>query len=106
MKKYFLIGVFLVLGLVLAGCEQGGVIYITNNYSGAKSVNIYSDFSMRGSIFYYNKKYGPKTITAGDTEIFYVENNTKYGIVWSHNGTDRYKQIDVSNGESIVVEIP
>jgi hypothetical protein len=88
--------------------EMGGTIIVKNNYSEDVSVTIYSDFTKPSSlgIFQYKNKYGPKTITAGSTDIFNVGTNADYGIVWRVGGYDRYTTRQVANGEVVEITIP
>jgi hypothetical protein len=109
--KYLLTFVFITLTLcficILISCgEYGGTIVVKNNYPEDKTVTVYSDVTFSGPIFTYKDKYGPKNIITGSTGNFSVDSNTHYGIIWSHDGVDKYEVVEVSNGATIKVNIP
>jgi len=86
--------------------EYGGTIIVKNNYSEDKIVTVYSEFSVSGNIFTYKDKYGPQNIIAGGTETFNVKSNPKYGIIWNYDEIDNFKTVELSNGETVEVNIP
>jgi len=105
--KFVLVILTVCFTVFLNSCgECGGTIIVKNNYSEDKIVTVYSKFSVYGIMFSYEDKYGPKNITAGSTASFSVDSNTKYGIVWNHNTVDEYTTVEVSNGETVEVNIP
>lgn len=110
MKKFYKFA-FVILALIfmssLISCfEIGGTIIVKNNYSNDKEVTVYSDFSPSSFIFTYKDKYGPITIIAGSTDCFNVNSDSTYGIIWRDGSVNKYKKIEVSNGNTVEVTIP
>jgi hypothetical protein len=102
--------VFMVLALCFAvtSCgEKGGTLIVKNNYTDDKSVAVYSGYSLNGpTLFYYDDKYGPKTIAVGGSASFDVTSDAKYTIVWYASGKDQTKTVQVSGGDTVEADIP
>ena len=109
LPKFVFVALSLCFISFLTSCgEYGGTIIVKNNYSTTKTVSLYSNFypTAIDTIFSYKDKYGPKTIVAGSSDVFDVEGNIRYGIIWSDDGVDKYKVVKVSHGDTVEVNIP
>ena len=107
LSKFVFVALSLCFISFLTSCgKYGGTIIVKNNYSTDKTVTVYSNFSSNGTIFSYKDEYGPKTIVADSSDVFDVKSNTDYGIVWNDGGIDKYKTVEISNGDTIEVNIP
>jgi len=112
MVKVFIAAIILCIVPLFISCgERGGKIVVNNNYSENKSVTVYSDFSIKYKVlniteFSYKDKYGPAMITDGSCGDFNVNSNTTYGIIWRDGRVDKYKTVEVVNGETVYVDIP
>jgi hypothetical protein len=101
--------------LLLTSCgPQGGTIVVTNNFSGAKEVKIYSG-KISGALILDGKEWGKAIIPAGETKSFNVDENKNYHVQYysDYYGTgfiqqsdSKYKTIHVSKGDTVNISIP
>jgi hypothetical protein len=104
-KKLILVLILCLIFIHVSCGEFGGTIIIKNNYSEEKTVRVYSEYS-GGIVFSYKKMYGPIVIAPGNTGKLNVDTNSRYGIIWRPSNVNSEKVINVSNGETVEINIP